>query len=135
MNSVPGHFEFDHERRILLLVAEGNIQEAEILYVKENIARAVAALNPVAGIADLSKVEKFDVSTDVLRTAARQPSPYAPETPSFIVAGSDHVFGMARMYEFFGAATRANLRVVHSREEALAALGALDAKFEPVNIA
>jgi len=128
---MPGHFEFDSQHKILLLVAEGHIEDREILAVNDRIAARVNRLRPSAGITDLSAVTKFDPSADAMRSAARQPSPYPEETPRFIVAPVDHVFGLARMYELFGS--RVNLKVVHSRQEALAALGIQNAKFEPVD--
>lgn len=130
---MPGHFEFDSQHKILLLVAEGHIEDPEIMAAKDSIAAQVKRLKPSAGITDLSAVTDFDVSSEAMRAAARQPSPYPEAIPTFIVAPLDHLFGLARMYELFGSLNRTNLKVVRSRQEALAALGAPDAKFEPVD--
>jgi len=131
---MPYHFEFDKEHKILVLVAEGVADDAEIMTANQAIAAQVARLHPSAGISDLSRVTKFDVSGDAMRTAARQPSPYPDSIPRFIVAPQEYVFGMARMYEIVGYRTRSNLKVVRSMREALAALGMTDLpKFEPVD--
>lgn len=130
---MPVHFEFDPEHRILLVVAEGDVQDAEILTINDLIGEQVNRLHPFAGISDLSSVTTFNVSSQAMRTAALQPSPYPEETPRFIVAPHDYLFGMARMYELVGNRTRANLRVVRRREEALAMLGVQNPKFEPVS--
>jgi len=129
---MPGHFEFDSQHKILLLVAEGDIEDPEILAAKDTIAAQVSRLQPTVGITDLSAVTKFDVSSEAMRAAARQPSPYPEAIRSFIVAPKDHVFGLARMYELVGSRTRGNLTVVRSRQEALAAIGIPNPKFERV---
>ncbi len=129
---MPYHFEFDPEHRILLVIAEGDVKDQEILNVNADIAAHVRELKPSAGISDLSSVTTFQVASATMRTAASQPSPYPEETPRFIVAPQDHLFGMARMYELAGHRTRSKLKVVRSREEALAALGVPNARFERV---
>lgn len=129
---MPGHFEFDFEHKILLMVAEGEIQETEILAAKGFMAETVSRLRPSAGITDLSRVTRFEVSSEAMRRAARQPSPYPPEIPTFIVAPQEHLFGLARMYELVGSTKRSNLTIVHSLEQALAALGVSSAKFETI---
>lgn len=90
----------------------------------------VNRLHPRAGISDLSEVTAFNVSIKAMRIAATQRAPYPEGTEWFIVAAKDHVFGMARMYEMAGA--REQLKVLRSREEALAALGIEKATFEVV---
>ena len=123
-------YEFDSQHKILLLVVEGDVGDEEIVAANEQIARYVSLLRPRAGISDLSGITAFNVSVNAMRTAAAQPVPYPEETAWFIVAAKDHVFGMARMYEMVGS--RDNLKVVRSRQEALAALGVEKPAFEPV---
>jgi hypothetical protein len=59
-----------------------------------------------------------------------QPSPYPEATPRFIVAPTDYLFGMGRMYEMIANRPQEKLRVVRTREEAFAILGVQDARFE-----
>jgi len=127
---MPYHFEFDSENKILLLAYEGDVEGEDIGKANREQAQHVARLKPSAGIADLSAVKTFDVSSQALRTAALQPSPYPDETPRFIVAPSDYLFGMARMYQILANRPGEKLRVVRKRKEALAAVGARDPKFE-----
>jgi hypothetical protein len=49
-----------------------------------------------------------------------------------VVAPSDKVFGLARMFELQGEGIRANLHVVRTMKEALAILGVQEPKFDPV---
>ena len=129
---MPFRCEFEREHRILLVLFEGDIRDAEALTIKGVIASYLERLHPAAGIADLSAVKAFEVSTHALRATARQP-PYPEDIRRFIVAPQDHLFGMARMYELSEASSRANLQVVRSRAQALAALGVQNPKFEPVS--
>jgi hypothetical protein len=131
---MPYHFEFDVEHKLLVLVAEGIVDDTEVMTVNQVIAAQVTRLHPLAGISDLSRVTNFDVSGNAMRTAARQPSPYPDSIPRFIVAPQEYLFGMARMYELVGYRTRSNLKVVHSMQEALAGLGITNPpRFEPVD--
>jgi len=118
---MAGHFEFDAQHKILLLVVEGDAGDEVIVSANERIAQQVNHLHPRAGISDLSGITGFNVSSKAMRMAAAQPAPYPEGTEWFIVAAEDHIFGMARMYEMAGS--RNNLKVVRSRQEALAALG------------
>jgi hypothetical protein len=127
---MPYYFEFDPEHRILLVVLEGDVVEREMLKINGDIKAHVTGLNPSAGISDFSAVTTFAVASHTMRLAALQPSPYDEQTPRFIVAPRDHLFGLARMYQLIGSRTRAKLHVVRSREEVFSALGVQNPKFE-----
>jgi hypothetical protein len=127
------HFEFDSQHRILRLVMKGDVQGEEIVVLSAEIRAQVSRLRPAAGISDFSAVENFNVSAQAMRTAAVQPSPYPSEIPRYIVAPTDFLFGMARMYEQVADRPDSKLQVVRRMEDALAGLGAADAKFEAVS--
>ena len=127
---MPYHFEFDFEHKILLTVMEGEIQGVEISTIDQDMRDRIARMQPAAGISDLSGVTNFNVPSPIMRAAALQPAPFPPETRRFIVAPSDFLFGMSRMYELVADRPEGKLRVVRSREEALAALGVPNPRFE-----
>jgi hypothetical protein len=127
---MPFHFEFDSEQKILLLAYEGDVQGEDIGKANREMAKHVARLKPAAGIADLSAVKTFDVPSEALRTAAAQPSPYPDETTRYIIAPTDYLFGMSRMYQILANRPQEKLRVVRKRKDALAALGVREPKFE-----
>ena len=124
------HFEFDSQHRILRLVMKGDVQGEEIAALNPEIRAHVHRLQPAAGISDFSAVENFNVSAQAMRTAAVQPSPYPTGTPRYIVAPTDFLFGMARMYEQVADRPDSKLQVVRRIEDALTGLGAADARFE-----
>ena len=125
---MPYHFEFEAEHRILLAVLEGDVQNEELLRVNREIRGLIKKLKPAAGITDASPVETFNVSPQTIRTLSSESSPYPDPIPRFLVAPTDFLFGMARMYTIGG--DREEVQVVRSRAEALAAIGAENAKFE-----
>jgi hypothetical protein len=129
---MPHHFEFDPEHKILLVVLEGDVYDSEIRTINSEIRKQVNQLDPAAGISDFSSVSAFHVTGPAMHAAASQPSPYPVQTPRFIVAARDHMFGMARMYQIVGARTRPKLQVLRSREEVFAILGVQNPRFEKI---
>lgn len=114
------------------MVLEGDMEGEEFLGLNSEIRALVGRLHPLAGVADCAAIENFRVSSQTLRTAALQGSPYPGTTPRYIVAPSDYLFGLARMYELVGDESKGKLEVVRTLEQALADLGVVDAKFEKV---
>jgi hypothetical protein len=126
---MPYHFEFDHEHRILLVVAEGEYGDADMLALIDAIRTTATRLDARAGITDFSDVTSFTVSKRAIHEAAQRPSPFEDPIPRFVVAQSDFAFGMFRMYQSVGERTRASLQLVRTREEALAVLGVREPRF------
>jgi hypothetical protein len=88
---------------------------------------------PRAGILDMSAVTSFEVSPQTVRELAKSPPAMPdPSRPRFVVAASPQIFGMARMFELQGQATRPNLHVVRTQEEVWAVLGVRQPKFKPI---
>lgn len=129
---MPHHFEFDSEHKILRLVLEGDIKGGEYSGLTAELREQVRRMQPLAGITDGGSITNFDVTSQALRSAALEGSPYPPETPRYIVAPSDYLFGLARMYELIGNHSEGRLQVVRTMGEALVELGAANSKFERV---
>jgi hypothetical protein len=129
---MPYHFEFDRNHRILLTVVSGEYTDEEQLSINTDIRRHATALNPIAGIGDMSAITACLVTPASIQIAARESSPYDVGVKRFLVAPGDHVFGMSRMYQMTGKESRTSMRIVRTRDEALEELGVADASFEPV---
>lgn len=127
------HFDFDFEHKILRLVLEGDVEAEQLLLLNSEIRARIQQLRPLAGITDGSAILTFEIPSQTLRTVALQGSPYPAATPCYIVAPSDYLFGMARMYELIGDHSERKLQVVRKLEEALADLGVTNARFKPVS--
>jgi hypothetical protein len=130
---MPHHFEFNFEHRILLTVMEGEIEGLEIQTIDQDMRGRIVRMQPVAGISDLTGVTHFNVPGEIMRAAALQPSPFPPETQRFLVAPTDVLYGMSRMYELVADRPHGKLQVVRTREEALSALGISNPEFQPID--
>lgn len=125
---MPYHFEFDFDHRILLAVLEGEVQDDEMRRGNAELQAHITELGAAAGITDASAVTTFGVSSQTVRELALRPSKSDRPFPRFLVAPTDFLYGMGRMYEII--ADREHMQVVRSRGEALAALGVQNPKFE-----
>jgi hypothetical protein len=105
----------------------------EFVRLNDAIHTQAERFQPLAGITDGTTLGNFNITTQTLRSVAMQGSPYPTAIPRYIVAPSDYLFGMARMYELVGNHSEGKLQVVRSLEEALTDLGVTDAKFERVS--
>lgn len=126
---MPYRFEFDVEHKILLILPEGEIGERDVATFNDEIRRHVRELNPSGAIIDCSAVTSFNPSGEALRQAAMPPAPFPAETPRFIVAPTDYLFGMSRMYQLAANRPREMLKVVRTMQEALAGLGVQNPQF------
>ena len=110
------------------------VHDGEVVWAKgfgwANITRR-RRVTPDTGFM-LASISKTFIATAVMQQVAREASPYKAGVPTYLVAPSDIAFGMSRMYQLAGGKTRSALKVVRSREEALADLGVRNAVFEPV---
>jgi hypothetical protein len=129
----PFHFEFDSTNRILRAAFWDVVTDEDVTGFYRMLAEHSVALDPLAGILDLSDVTSFEVTVQTIRNLAwSEPAMPHPNRPRFIVAHSSHIFGMARMFEFEGESTRPNLHVVRSPREVWAILGIDEPQFEPL---
>jgi hypothetical protein len=127
-------FEFDAANRILLARFHGRLTDELLEEFYREAGRHWTATDPRAGIADYSLVTEVAVSVDFVRYLAKQePTADVSGRPRYIVASRTHTFGLARMFQIVGESKRPLLQVVHTLEEALAALGVQSAHFEPLD--
>ena len=123
-------FDFDLNNKIIRCRIDGVVTD-ETLKEYYRLCSKHGAMNPTyAGIFDMSAVIFIAVSAQTIRELAMQPPACPdPDIPRVIVAGSDEMFGLARMFDLQGSQTRPNLHVVRTEREALAVLGVADARF------
>jgi len=127
-------FEFDPVNKILLSRFEGRLTDESTVEFHEAAWKYATATDASAGIVDFSSVTEFAVSSEVLRQLARQ-KPALPDSakrPRVIVAPQTHAFGLFRMFQIAGEPTRPLLTVVHTMDEAFAALGLRTPQFGPL---
>jgi hypothetical protein len=126
-------FEIDRGNKILLLRVSGRLTDELLAEIYQEVRTHTRAIDIRAGIIDFSSVKDWAVSSAFLRELAKQEPAMADATQRrrILVAPAAVGFGLARMFQMLGESTRPLLEVVHTLEEALAALGAQSAKFEP----
>lgn len=133
---MPYLFEFDPGNSLLQGRLYGRVTSEELKEYFQVGIKCIAAKHPRAGITDMTGVTLFDVTPQTVRTLANVPPIDASEDLlRVIVAPAPDVFGMARMFESHGEATRPNLHVVKTCKEALVIVGVREPKYEALNIA
>jgi len=91
------------------------------------------ATNASAAITDFSAVTEFAVSGEIIRDlAGEEPAISDTERPRILVAPQTVAYGLSRMFQITGESTRPTLSVVHTMDEAIAALGIQSPHFEPL---
>ncbi len=126
-------FEFDPANRFLLARFQGRVTEGSVAECYRAARKYSTATDARARILDFSSATEFDLSSDFLHALAKEPaSQDGWKRPCFIVAPAAFEFGLARMFQMEGEHTRPLLEVVHTMDEALAALGIQFPHFEPL---
>jgi hypothetical protein len=126
-------FEFDAVNKILLVRVKGRVTDELLERHYRKAQKYATETNASVGIMDCSSVTEFDISATVVRRLANEKPVLADaKLRRFIVAPKASVFGLARMFQITGEATRPLLKVVRTMDEALADLGVQSPRFEPL---
>jgi len=125
-------FEFDSENKILLLSVEGRVTSELLAESYEGLRKYSTVTDARAGIVDFSSVTQSDASSALIRELAVRKPAMDATCPRFIVTGRTVGFVMARMFQIAGEDARPLLEVVHTLDEALAALGVQSPHFDPL---
>jgi hypothetical protein len=133
---MPYGFEFDATNSVLQGRLEGRVTSEELVEYYRAAVKCARLKQPSSGITDLTGVTAFEASSQTIRElAGTRPVIPNPDLLRVIVASSPDVYGLARMFESHGEATRPNLHVVRTCKEALAIIGVVEPKFEPIDLA
>jgi hypothetical protein len=132
MGHMAFRFEFDSVNKILLGRFEGKLTDESLAEFLRAVRQYSTATDASAGIGDYSSVTEFAVSSEFIRHLARQEPAMLDATrrPRIIIVSATVGFGIGRMFQIVGEPKNPLLEVVHSMDEALAALGAQCPHFE-----
>lgn len=123
---------FSAERRVLLVTYSTAICQAKLVELDGLLKGFVARQGTTDTIIDFSGVPPGPIDTQELITRARMPS-RMPGRRRFFVAGTDHAYGMLRLYGAHQEGIDETApTVVRRLDEALAALGVAADSFAPV---
>jgi hypothetical protein len=125
--------EFDARNNILCARLEGRVTDDILSNCYAAVARYAVSHPACRGIADVSGVAEFSVSSRAIRELAATPPAIPEPYMRVFVAPQAHVYGMARMFQILGASTRPNLHVVHTLDEAYQLLQVESPEFSPVS--
>jgi hypothetical protein len=125
---------FDRKRRILLLTFEKAASQTSVLATYSVVKRFIDIEGPCSVIADLSTIEKVDITGNFVRSIAWMPLLVPSGKQSVIVAPRAEVYGLGRMFQLYREAKSSNVKVVHSFKEAETLLGLESSDFEPVDL-
>ena len=127
-------FEFDPINQVVCWRLAGDITEAlfaESLALVKNI---LSDTQPKKGVIDLSAVTSFQVSAETIKRLAFSEPIFASELPRVVVAPSDHLYGLARMFASLTEHLRTEVHVVRTLDEAYELLGIRSPEFRPLGI-
>lgn len=124
------HFEFDSRNRLLLAVAYGRVDDTELQELYFSMRKRKDEDHALTGILDLAGVTDFDVRSETIRGLADMPPNFEDPTLRAVAAPTDFLFGLARMFQSRGAATREQLHIVRTLNEALVLLGVASPQFQ-----
>jgi len=130
---LPYEFDFDAEHGILRCRWQGAATDVTLKEFYSTMARTVRKLHPSAAMLDLSGVTSLEASPKTIEEiAGLAPAVPDPAVPVLVVAPAPAVYGMMRLFQTLGGATRPQLQVVHNVDQAYPALGVKEPKFERV---
>lgn len=132
---MPYHFQFDSQNRLLLAVAYGRVDDSEMWEIYLGIRKRKDEYHALTGILDLTGVTEFDVQSGTIRGLANMPPNIQDPALRAVVAPTDLLFGMARMFQSRGADTRKQLHIVRTLNEALGLLGIASPQFQRIEAA
>jgi hypothetical protein len=113
--------EFVEMGRGLLIRCSGAVNGSEFIECKESLKNDREARGIAFALIDLEEVKQLRMTAEEVRRLARIDHDLAKNAPDVVVAvaaPSDHVFGIARMWESSAEATGWRTGVFRSRSEA-----------------
>jgi hypothetical protein len=127
------HFEYDATNKIVRGKFHGDVTPEALKDYYQTASALVHAKEFRAAITDFSDVASFGITLDLIRELAAFP-PIDPNTSRMriVVAPGVLIFGLARLFQWFGKEKRPNLQVVRNLDQALAFLGVAEPHFHRI---
>jgi hypothetical protein len=123
----------DKSQAIARIRFEGDLTDELLFQGYARVRQWFARDRYYSNLTDFSAVSSFQVSTNAVARLAAD----APLVPDgflrIVVAPQDQAFGMARMFESLGSATRDTVHVVRTCAEAYRLFGVASLNFDPID--
>jgi hypothetical protein len=123
-------FDFDPTNRVLRCRFDGHVTDEALKEFSRMAVEQFIQIDPCCGVIDFSEVTSEVSFQTVSELACYGPVLPNPRCVYVVVAPSDPMFELARLYQFEGQSACPNLHVVRTLREAWAILGVLDPQFQ-----
>ena len=111
-------------KHLVVCSLSGKVNFKDVAAARDSIRQQPSFDPAFDHLIDFSGITTLAVNAEEMRRLAEQPDPFSERATRIIVAPTDGLYGMARMYDSIGERQHPNEFVVRSMEEALAILGA-----------
>ncbi len=123
---------FDESHQVILIKFGGRLTDEILLSHFQRVKGWLTTHGPCSNITDFSDVTSFEISAKAVSQLAAS-SPLVPdEFLRVVIAPQDEIYGMVRMFEMLGSATRDRLHIVRTISEAYEVTGIESPGFRPV---
>ncbi|SRR5579884_2990499 len=113
--------KINRDSSLVLTRFSGRVTDDDVRQQMSLIAAGAPYDGKFCAITDFTHVERFDVTTEMIRMVAAQASPLAA-AKRVIVAPGEPQFGVSRMFQALSHVTRPDITVVRSMAEACSIL-------------
>ena len=107
---MPATCDIDHDRRLVRSRAWGTLVDTDLQATQRTLREDARFESTYSQIYDFSEVEHVRVTGKGLESLARS-SPFARDARRAVVVGSDHGYGMARMFAMLSDRDPVNFRI------------------------
>lgn len=121
----------DPLHQVLYIQFEGTVTDDVLLSRFQEVREWMDRNGQFSSITDFSPVTRFEVTSQGVDRLASNPPLVPDNLLRIVVAPQDETFGMARMFEMLGSATRNKVYVVRTMAEAHRVLGMGPLHFGP----
>jgi hypothetical protein len=128
------HFEYDATNKLVRCKFHGDVTPESLKDFYLTATALVHAKEFRAAITDFSDVASLGITLDLVRELAALPPIDANASRTrIIVAPGVLVFGLARLFQWFGKEKRPNLQIVRNLDQALALLSVAEPRFRRIH--
>jgi len=120
---LPRDLKIDPHLKLVHSIYYGELEDSDLSEQRSQISNHPDFKPDFSYILDCSGVTKLKVSTAAVRDCATSPNLFARGALRVMVAPTEAIFGLSRMYQMLAENTRPNLQIVRTLEDAYKVLG------------
>jgi hypothetical protein len=127
---MPHLIEFEPHERIIRVTVQGELSDRGATDLYQAVQAFLSKNQVRGGILDLSPVTSLPMGLNAVRSLAKSPPLFSGPQVRVIVAASDLIFGMSRLFQISRSEIHGELYVVHTLEEAYQIHSLRDPQFQ-----